>query len=161
MSLLLLVVSALHILILILLFVATLDKSWWTLPGKESLNLWLAEGGAGPHGALPHSLLSLLHPVHVPALHHATRRSLLCHRPLPALHQPGGVYWGLDLCHSRRGDPGEAPARGQLRILLRPGLGGLPPRPGQRHHLHPPTEAGVSAPPRPAAPAPSRPPSPR
>ncbi|CAI9161350.1 epithelial membrane protein 3 [Muntiacus reevesi] len=40
MSLLLLVVSALHILILILLFVATLDKSWWTLPGKESLNLW-------------------------------------------------------------------------------------------------------------------------
>ncbi|XP_006897326.1 PREDICTED: epithelial membrane protein 3 [Elephantulus edwardii] len=40
MSLLLLVVSALHILILILLFVATLDKSWWTLPGQESLNLW-------------------------------------------------------------------------------------------------------------------------
>ncbi|KAM9224871.1 epithelial membrane protein 3 isoform 2-T4 [Dugong dugon] len=40
MSVLLLVVSALHILILILLFVATLDKSWWTLPGKESLNLW-------------------------------------------------------------------------------------------------------------------------
>ncbi|XP_036167453.1 epithelial membrane protein 3 isoform X2 [Myotis myotis] len=40
MSFLLLVVSALHILILILLFVATLDKSWWTLPGKESLNLW-------------------------------------------------------------------------------------------------------------------------
>ncbi|KAL1769224.1 hypothetical protein HispidOSU_013194 [Sigmodon hispidus] len=40
MSLLLLVVSALHILILILLFVATLDKSWWTLPEKESLNLW-------------------------------------------------------------------------------------------------------------------------
>ncbi|XP_021023756.1 epithelial membrane protein 3 [Mus caroli] len=40
MSLLLLVVSALHILILVLLFVATLDKSWWTLPDKESLNLW-------------------------------------------------------------------------------------------------------------------------
>nr|XP_044989430.1 epithelial membrane protein 3 isoform X2 [Jaculus jaculus] len=40
MSLLLLMVSALHILILILLFVATLDKSWWTLSGKESLNLW-------------------------------------------------------------------------------------------------------------------------
>lgn len=40
MSLLLLVVSALHILILVLLFVATLDKSWWTLPEKESLNLW-------------------------------------------------------------------------------------------------------------------------
>lgn len=40
MSLLLLVVSALHILILILLFVATLDKSWWILPGQESLNLW-------------------------------------------------------------------------------------------------------------------------
>ncbi|XP_036288516.1 epithelial membrane protein 3 [Pipistrellus kuhlii] len=40
MSLLLVVVSALHILILILLFVATLDKSWWTLPGKDSLNLW-------------------------------------------------------------------------------------------------------------------------
>ncbi|XP_056652677.1 epithelial membrane protein 3 isoform X1 [Monodelphis domestica] len=40
MSLLLLVVSALHILILILLFVATLDKSWWILPGNHSLNLW-------------------------------------------------------------------------------------------------------------------------
>ncbi|GAB1292105.1 Epithelial membrane protein 3 [Apodemus speciosus] len=40
MSLLLLVVSALHILILVLLFVATLDKSWWTLPEKGSLNLW-------------------------------------------------------------------------------------------------------------------------
>ncbi|XP_036598781.1 epithelial membrane protein 3 [Trichosurus vulpecula] len=40
MSLLLVVVSALHILILILLFVATLDKSWWILPGNDSLNLW-------------------------------------------------------------------------------------------------------------------------
>ncbi|XP_004710467.1 epithelial membrane protein 3 [Echinops telfairi] len=40
MSLLLLVVSALHVLILILLFVATLDKSWWAFPGRESLNLW-------------------------------------------------------------------------------------------------------------------------
>ncbi|XP_068959542.1 epithelial membrane protein 3 [Petaurus breviceps papuanus] len=40
MSLLLVAVSALHILILILLFVATLDKSWWILPGNDSLNLW-------------------------------------------------------------------------------------------------------------------------
>ncbi|XP_038608940.1 epithelial membrane protein 3 [Tachyglossus aculeatus] len=41
MSVLLLVVSALHVLILILLFIATLDKAWWTLPGgRESVNLW-------------------------------------------------------------------------------------------------------------------------
>ncbi|XP_006277691.1 epithelial membrane protein 3 [Alligator mississippiensis] len=40
MSFLLFGVTALHILILVLLFVATLDKSWWVLPDEESVNLW-------------------------------------------------------------------------------------------------------------------------
>uniref|UniRef100_A0A8C8VMD2 Epithelial membrane protein 3 n=1 Tax=Pelusios castaneus TaxID=367368 RepID=A0A8C8VMD2_9SAUR len=40
MSFLLFAVTALHILILVLLFVATLDKSWWVLPDKENVNLW-------------------------------------------------------------------------------------------------------------------------
>lgn len=47
----------------------------------------LAEGGSDPHGPLPHPLLPLLHPIHVPALHHEARRALLRHRLLPALHQ--------------------------------------------------------------------------
>nr|XP_028558723.1 epithelial membrane protein 3 isoform X1 [Podarcis muralis] len=40
MSFLLFAVTALHVLILILLFVATLDKSWWVLPDKETVNIW-------------------------------------------------------------------------------------------------------------------------
>ncbi|XP_074427464.1 epithelial membrane protein 3, partial [Larus michahellis] len=40
MSLLLLAVSALHLLLLLLLFVAILDKAWWVLPDAETLNLW-------------------------------------------------------------------------------------------------------------------------
>lgn len=61
----------------------------------------------------------------------------------PSPRRRGGVYWGADLRHSREGDLGRAPAGGQLWLLLRPGLGGLPPCPGQWHHLHPPAEAGV------------------
>lgn len=57
----------------------------------------------------------------------------------------GGVYRGTDLRHSCRGDPGRSPVRGQLRLLLCPGLGSLPARPGQWHHLYPPAEAGVRA----------------
>ncbi|XP_024069335.1 epithelial membrane protein 3 [Terrapene carolina triunguis] len=40
MSFLLFAISALHVLILVLLFVATLDKSWWVLPDDETVNLW-------------------------------------------------------------------------------------------------------------------------
>ncbi|XP_044303991.1 epithelial membrane protein 3 [Varanus komodoensis] len=40
MSFLLFAVTALHVLILILLFVATLDKSWWVLPDNETVNIW-------------------------------------------------------------------------------------------------------------------------
>ncbi|XP_054848230.1 epithelial membrane protein 3 [Eublepharis macularius] len=40
MSFLLFAVTALHILILILLFVATLDKSWWVLPDDNTVNIW-------------------------------------------------------------------------------------------------------------------------
>ncbi|XP_063798844.1 epithelial membrane protein 3 [Pseudophryne corroboree] len=40
MSLLLFGVTALHIIILIILFVATLDNSWWVLPEDGTLNLW-------------------------------------------------------------------------------------------------------------------------
>nr|XP_060636392.1 epithelial membrane protein 3 isoform X1 [Anolis sagrei ordinatus] len=40
MGFLLFAVTALHVLILILLFVATLDKSWWVLPDKETVNIW-------------------------------------------------------------------------------------------------------------------------
>ncbi|XP_068785429.1 epithelial membrane protein 3-like [Struthio camelus] len=40
MSFLLYAVTALHVLVLVLLFVATLDKAWWVLPGAESVNLW-------------------------------------------------------------------------------------------------------------------------
>ncbi|XP_066484370.1 epithelial membrane protein 3 [Tiliqua scincoides] len=40
MSFLLFAVTALHVLILILLFVATLDKSWWVLPDHQSVNIW-------------------------------------------------------------------------------------------------------------------------
>ncbi|ETE72569.1 Epithelial membrane protein 3 [Ophiophagus hannah] len=40
MSFLLFAVTALHVLILILLFVATLDKSWWVLPNSETVNIW-------------------------------------------------------------------------------------------------------------------------
>ncbi|KAM9224868.1 epithelial membrane protein 3 isoform 1-T3 [Dugong dugon] len=138
MSVLLLVVSALHILILILLFVATLDKSWWTLPGKESLNLWYDCTRNSSTEAWTCSNVS------ENALYHAARRALLCHWLLPALHQCGSIHWSPDLCHPLQGDSEASPAWGQLRLLLCPGLGGLPPCPGQRHHLHPPAEAGVS-----------------
>ncbi|CAJ0958879.1 unnamed protein product [Ranitomeya imitator] len=40
MSLLLFGITALHIIILIILFVATLDSSWWVLSQDETLNLW-------------------------------------------------------------------------------------------------------------------------
>ncbi|XP_074786170.1 epithelial membrane protein 3 [Athene noctua] len=40
MSFLLFAVSALHVLVLVLLFVATLDKGWWVLPDAGALNLW-------------------------------------------------------------------------------------------------------------------------
>ncbi|XP_072703906.1 epithelial membrane protein 3 isoform X3 [Ciconia boyciana] len=40
MSFLLFAVAALHVLILLLLFVITLDKGWWVLPDAEKLNLW-------------------------------------------------------------------------------------------------------------------------
>ncbi|XP_062993521.1 epithelial membrane protein 3 [Elgaria multicarinata webbii] len=40
MSFLLFAVTALHVLILILLFVATLDKSWWVLPDQQTVNIW-------------------------------------------------------------------------------------------------------------------------
>ncbi|NWS65292.1 EMP3 protein, partial [Chunga burmeisteri] len=40
MSFLLFAVTALHVLILVLLFVATLDKAWWVLPDGETVNLW-------------------------------------------------------------------------------------------------------------------------
>ncbi|XP_030053686.1 epithelial membrane protein 3 [Microcaecilia unicolor] len=40
MSLLLFGVTAFHIIILIILFVATLDKSWWVFPDEETVNLW-------------------------------------------------------------------------------------------------------------------------
>lgn len=40
MSFLLFAVTALHVLILILLFVATLDKSWWVLPDHHTVNIW-------------------------------------------------------------------------------------------------------------------------
>lgn len=40
MSFLLFAVTALHVLILILLFVATLDKSWWVLPDDQTVNIW-------------------------------------------------------------------------------------------------------------------------
>uniref|UniRef100_A0A8D0L679 Epithelial membrane protein 3 n=1 Tax=Sphenodon punctatus TaxID=8508 RepID=A0A8D0L679_SPHPU len=40
MSFLLFAVTALHVLILVLLFVATLDKSWWVLPDNENFNIW-------------------------------------------------------------------------------------------------------------------------
>ncbi|KAG9481625.1 epithelial membrane protein 3 [Eleutherodactylus coqui] len=40
MSLLLFGVTALHLTILIILFVATLDSSWWVLSHDETLNLW-------------------------------------------------------------------------------------------------------------------------
>ncbi|XP_078511094.1 epithelial membrane protein 3 [Lissotriton helveticus] len=40
MSFLLFGVTALHIIILVLLLVATLDKSWWVLSEDETLNLW-------------------------------------------------------------------------------------------------------------------------
>uniref|UniRef100_A0A8U7NIC1 Uncharacterized protein n=1 Tax=Corvus moneduloides TaxID=1196302 RepID=A0A8U7NIC1_CORMO len=33
-------VAALHLLVLLLLFVATLDKGWWVLPDAQALNLW-------------------------------------------------------------------------------------------------------------------------
>ncbi|XP_072777591.1 epithelial membrane protein 3-like [Taeniopygia guttata] len=34
-------VSALHLLVLLLLFLATLGKGWWVLPDSQALNLWL------------------------------------------------------------------------------------------------------------------------
>ncbi|KAM9585609.1 epithelial membrane protein 3 [Morphnus guianensis] len=40
MSFLLFAVTALHVLVLVLLFVATLDKAWWVLPDEETVNLW-------------------------------------------------------------------------------------------------------------------------
>ncbi|KAH1181093.1 hypothetical protein KIL84_002027 [Mauremys mutica] len=40
MSFLLFAITGLHVLILVLLFVATLDKSWWVLPDNETVNLW-------------------------------------------------------------------------------------------------------------------------
>ncbi|XP_077170016.1 epithelial membrane protein 3 isoform X2 [Paroedura picta] len=40
MSFLLFAVTALHVAILILLFVATLDKSWWVLPDSSTINIW-------------------------------------------------------------------------------------------------------------------------
>ncbi|EMP25557.1 Epithelial membrane protein 3 [Chelonia mydas] len=40
MSFLLFAITGLHVLILVLLFVATLDKSWWVLPDDETVNLW-------------------------------------------------------------------------------------------------------------------------
>ncbi|XP_018408463.1 PREDICTED: epithelial membrane protein 3 [Nanorana parkeri] len=40
MSYLLFGVTALHVVILIILFVATLDNSWWVLSEDETLNLW-------------------------------------------------------------------------------------------------------------------------
>ncbi|XP_071276287.1 uncharacterized protein [Agelaius tricolor] len=33
-------VTALHLLILLLFFIATLDKGWWVLPDSQPLNLW-------------------------------------------------------------------------------------------------------------------------
>ncbi|MEE6483096.1 hypothetical protein FKM82_013431 [Ascaphus truei] len=40
MRLLLFGVTALHIIILMILFVATLDNSWWVISDDESVNLW-------------------------------------------------------------------------------------------------------------------------
>uniref|UniRef100_A0A8C3UXV4 Uncharacterized protein n=1 Tax=Catharus ustulatus TaxID=91951 RepID=A0A8C3UXV4_CATUS len=33
-------VTALHLLVLLLFFIATLDKGWWVLPDSQGLNLW-------------------------------------------------------------------------------------------------------------------------
>ena len=75
----------------------------------------------------------------------------------PSPRRRGGVYRGADLRHSRRRDLGGAPVGGQLWLLLRPGLGGLPPGAGQRHHLHPLAEEGVRTAPPLGSPADSRP----
>lgn len=75
----------------------------------------------------------------------------------PSPLRRGGVYRGADLRHSCRRDPGGPSVGWQLWLLLRPGLGGVPSRPGQRHHLHPLTEAGVRVAPPLGSPADSRP----
>lgn len=40
MSLLLFAVTALHVFVLLLFFIATLDKAWWVLPDGQALNVW-------------------------------------------------------------------------------------------------------------------------
>ncbi|XP_065514201.1 epithelial membrane protein 3-like [Caloenas nicobarica] len=41
MSSVLVAVTGFHVLVLVLLFVATLDKGWWVLPDGAQLNLWV------------------------------------------------------------------------------------------------------------------------
>lgn len=49
-------------------------------------------------------------------------------------------------CHLHSEAHGLAPSLGKhfLRLRLHPGVAGLPPGPGQRHHLRHPTEARVT-----------------
>ncbi|XP_072703905.1 epithelial membrane protein 3 isoform X2 [Ciconia boyciana] len=144
MSFLLFAVAALHVLILLLLFVITLDKGWWVLPDAEKLNLWYdcvfqnstqswlcASVANSPARGAPRAPL----------------RRLGRH---PAAGGAGGAGGGGAVRSA-----GGAPARWPLWPLLRAGLALRAPGPGQRRHLRPPAQEGVT-PPRPAPPGPRR-----
>lgn len=107
-----------------------LCKQWPIL--CSCISWWMDPGGAGPHDPVHHLQLHSPLPVLLPALHSAEGRALLPHRSFPDL--------GQSVCDERRHhlhcDESWVGAHFRLlRVLLYPGLGGLPPGSHQRTHL--------------------------
>ncbi|XP_064359692.1 epithelial membrane protein 3 isoform X2 [Dromaius novaehollandiae] len=108
MSFLLFAVSALHVLVLVFLFVATLDKGWWVLPGAGGVNLWfdcvrpngssawacasVADGRAGGGG--PAAVQRRLRPLPLAAARGAPREALRRLGGRPAAGRGGGLRGG-------------------------------------------------------------------
>ncbi|KAL2297542.1 hypothetical protein Nmel_016082 [Mimus melanotis] len=82
-------------------------------------------------------------PVLLPALHAHQGWQVLHHWSLP---DPGRAVCDEWRCHLHSEAHGLAPRLGKhlLRLRLHPGVAGLPPGPGQRHHLRHPPEARVT-----------------
>ncbi|XP_066843585.1 uncharacterized protein [Anser cygnoides] len=164
MSFLLFAVTALHVFVLVLLFVATLDKAWWVLPDGQAVNVWYdcvlqnSTGGwlcasvsDSPWLRAVQALLVLAlllssgaFALFVWQLHAAPRGRLFAASGGPSCW-PARRCWRRRCC-SRCGGPawrGAGAPRGPLRALLRPRLAQRRPGPGQRRHLRVPAQTGL------------------